>query len=139
MAAVKTLKMDNGKKKRKPSTKPKQLAKTSKKKKKNNAYMGEVALLTRLPENQRSSYCHKLSDGALNIICECCMNYINGYFGKKGVKKLVKYKAAIRKVADPKVSPTHKRRLIAQKGGFIAPLLTVLAPLAGSLFSKLFS
>jgi hypothetical protein len=48
-------------------------------------------------------------------------------------RRLVKYKAPMRKLADRRVKLAVKQRILSQKGGFIAPLLSILAPVLGGL------
>lgn len=78
-----------------------------------------------------------LTDADITSVCECCQNYLNGAANRRGVSKMKKYKTTLRKLADTSLPLKTKRRIIEQKGGgFIGPLLGILAPLLGSLFSR---
>ena len=76
----------------------------------------------RLPKTIDSN-CYK---ELVNCISECVLNFLNGNI-KLTVcnnRKLQKYKAAIRKVADRHVSISGKKKLIVQSGGFLLPLMS---------------
>ena len=56
-------------------------------------------------------------------------------------KRLQPYRNQLRKIANPKVSAVHKRRILSQKGGgFLGALLplavSVVAPLVNKIFGK---
>jgi hypothetical protein len=68
-------------------------------------------------------------------VSECCLNILNGAVKLTPAqkKKLVKFRKPIRKLADKRVPLKVKHRLITQTGGFLAPLLSVLTPILGTL------
>jgi hypothetical protein len=68
-------------------------------------------------------------------VSECCLNILNGAVKLTPAqkKKLVKFRKPIRKLADRRVPLTEKHRLITQTGGFLGPVLSVLAPILGTL------
>ncbi len=56
-------------------------------------------------------------------------------------KRLIPYRKQLQKIANPKVSATHKRKLLSQKGaGFLGALLplavSVVAPLVNKIFGR---
>jgi len=73
----------------------------------------------------------------VNCISECFFNVLNGNIELPGsvTRKLLKHKAAFRKASDWRVPLSKKKKLIAQRGGFLLPLLSaVLATLASLIF-----
>ena len=76
-------------------------------------------------------------DAMLKGLSECCLNLLAGNVPIKEchVKKLSKYKKQLCQMANRKVALKSKRRLVTQSGGFIVPLLTILAPVISSIAS----
>jgi hypothetical protein len=75
----------------------------------------------------------------LNSIFECALNVLRGNVQLTACqkRKLQQHKAILRKVADKQVPLAAKRRVIVQRGGFLAPLLSAVLPvLAGLIFSR---
>jgi len=70
-------------------------------------------------------------------ISECVLNALNGNIKLTGCSKpnLRKHKAALRKVADKRVSLSSKKKFIVQNGGFLLPLLSAVLPTIASLIS----
>lgn len=74
----------------------------------------------------------------LKGLSECCHNVLAGNvpLKERHVKKLNKYKKQLRQMANRKVTIKTKGRLVTQSGGFIGPLLSVLAPIISSIASS---
>jgi len=74
----------------------------------------------------------------VNCISEYVLNVLNGNIKLSGcnTRKLIKYKSALRKVADRHVSLSGKKRLIVQRGGFLLPLLSAILHTIASLIFK---
>lgn len=76
----------------------------------------------------------------LRALCKCCLNILKGTVPIKDLKikkKLKHFKRHIRALADKKVNKTKKKKIVIQQGGFIGPLLSVLAPLVGTIVGSL--
>ena len=71
----------------------------------------------------------------MNCISDCELNVLNGNIKLLdcNTRKMQKYKAALRKVADRHLSLSGKKRLIVQRGGFLFPLLGAILPTIASL------
>jgi len=71
----------------------------------------------------------------VNSISEWVLNVLNGNVKLSGCssRKLRKYKALLRKVADRRVPLSNKKKLIIQRGGFLLPLLSAVLPAIASL------
>ena len=63
------------------------------------------------------------------------LNVLNGNLKLSDCKKrkLKKYKAILRKIADKHLS-SAKKRLINQRGGFLLPLLSAALPVLADIF-----
>ena len=68
------------------------------------------------------------------IVLHCVLIVFNSNVRLTGCakRKLRKYKAVLRKVADKRVPLSGKMRLIVQEGGFLLPLLTAVQPALAS-------
>jgi len=64
----------------------------------------------------------------IKCISECCYNCLNSALPLKKAQftKLRRHKTILRRLASKKLSIKAKKKIINQKGGFIAPLLTAL-------------
>jgi len=71
----------------------------------------------------------------VNSISECILNVLNGNVKLLGcsTRKLRKYKALLRKVAEKRIPLSNKKKLIVQRGGFLLPLLSAVLPAIASL------
>ena len=75
----------------------------------------------------------------LTCFSECALNILKGNveLSRSQLQKLRREKHNLRQLASKRTSLTKKRRIL-QKGGFIgsllAPVLSLLAPVVGSLF-----
>ena len=104
-------------------------------------------LIQSTPELKKISCCkgavckNRLKDAdeaVIKSIAECCHNILKGNVvaANKKIGKLNKYKKQIRRMANHKVSLKSIRRLVAQTGGFVGPLLAVLAPVLSSILTS---
>ena len=77
-------------------------------------------------------------DAVIKSIAECCHNVLKGNVvaANKKIGKLNKYKKQIRRMANRRVSLKSKRRLVAQTGGFVGPLLAILTPVLSSILTS---
>jgi hypothetical protein len=64
----------------------------------------------------------------IRCISECCYNCLNSALPLKKAQfsKLRRHKTILRRLASKKLSIKAKKKIINQRGGFIAPLLTAL-------------
>ena len=71
----------------------------------------------------------------VNSVSECARNVLNGNIKltRCNTRKLRKHKAALRKVADKRVSLSSKKKLIVQRGGFLLPPWSAIFPKIASL------
>ncbi len=74
----------------------------------------------------------------IHSISECCYNVLRGNvpIKQRSLKALQRYKKIIRKVGNKKISLKVKKKAIIQNGGFIGPLLGLVAPIIGSLLGR---
>src|SRR5579859_3309439 len=83
----------------------------------------------------------KASRAEICTICELSKNILKGRVSltQNQKRKLCRYKRALRRLADRKLSYVKKKRFLLQRGGLpILPLiLGAVAPLIGKLVSKI--
>ena len=74
----------------------------------------------------------------MNCISEINLNVLNGKLKVSDCnkRKLKKYKAILRKIADKHVPSSAKKRLINQRGGFLLPLLSAVLPVLADIFFR---
>jgi hypothetical protein len=91
-------------------------------------------MLTRAGPMKRRAILQVGGKDLVHGLSECCLNILNGAVRLTPAqkKRLLKFKKPIRKLADRRVPLKEKHRLI-QTGGFIAPILSVLGPILGTL------
>jgi hypothetical protein len=78
-------------------------------------------------------------DELIKALTECVINTLNGNhkMSHKVKKHLSTHKTYLRKLNNPKVGPKGKRKVLAQKGGFLIPLLTsILSGVIGNLINS---
>lgn len=91
---------------------------------------------------QRRAIVLTANDDLILAICEIVDNVLRGTvkLSSQQKSKLKQYKKVLRDTADHKISKKHKRRTIAQKGGFLplilAPALALVAGLLGEAIGK---
>lgn len=91
---------------------------------------------------QRKALIMTSTDDLILAICEIVDNVLRGTVKLTSKQKvqLKKYKSVLRNTANHKVTKSRKRRIIAQKGGFLplilAPALTLIAGLIGEAIGK---
>ena len=74
----------------------------------------------------------------VKTLSECSLNLLRGNVKLTPCqkRKLHKYRAHLRKLADKRVSLTSKKKDIVQRGGFLLPLLGAVLPTIASLLFK---
>jgi hypothetical protein len=95
-----------------------------------------LKMLVKASPNKRKAILQVGGKDLVYAVCECCMNVLKPGtvpLTKAQKKSLLKFKRPIRKLADKRVAFKEKHRLISQSGGFLAPLLAVLAPVLSTL------
>ena len=88
-----------------------------------------------LNKNQRISLLKKANAILIRSICECVLNIScrNISIKRENKIKLRKYIKILRKLCKPEETLQNEKKIIFQQGGFIGPVLSVLAPLLVSL------
>ena len=79
-------------------------------------------------------------DSVIKGLSECCHNFLKGNVPttKQKIKKLNKYKRSIRQMVNQKIAIKTKRRIMmTQMGGFIVPLLSILAPVISGIIGSI--
>ncbi len=71
---------------------------------------------------------------------ECIKNILNGNvpLDKAQLSQLRKYKTTLRSLANKCIAAKEKKRVLKQRGGFIATLLPIALSALGSLFGGIF-
>lgn len=101
--------------------------------------------LTLLSKSKNVSRRQKLVDAAnnseINAVIECIKNLLNGNvpLQKSQLNQLRKYKSTLRSLAYKCRAVKDRRRVLRQKGGFLAGILPIALSALGSLFSGLFT
>lgn len=98
----------------------------------------ELNRLRRMKTKDRKWFIKTCSRDVIDSISECCANILKGNvrLTPAQYKKLRKYKRALRKMSDRKVSSENRRKTL-QAGGFLGFLLPPLIGLASSLVGRL--
>lgn len=94
-----------------------------------------LKLLQRATPKQRKAIIQASDSTQLNLIAECCKNFISGSYRTTPttLKHLHKYRNIIRTLAKKNTSNTKRRQLLLQKGGFLSLLIPGAISLLGSL------
>jgi hypothetical protein len=97
-----------------------------------------LKLLVKASPSRRKTILQAGGKDVIYSLCECCKNILEGNVELTASQKsrLSKYKTPIRKLADRRVTLAEKQHILNQQGGFIGPLLTVLAPILGGLLGS---
>ena len=76
----------------------------------------------------------------IDALSECALNILKGSvkLTETQKKKLKRFKSYLRELSNKRVS-LKKKKLIAQRGGFIPALLSAIIPVIGSLIGKAIS
>ena len=91
---------------------------------------------------QRKAILLTANDDLILAICEIVDNVLRGAVKLSPLQrnKLKQYKKVLRDTADHKISKKYKRKVIAQKGGFLplilGPALALVAGLLGEAIGK---
>lgn len=80
-----------------------------------------------------------MDNNFVKCVSECCHNILKGNVpvSKTYKTKLSKFQKQLRQMADRSITLKKKHKIIAQKGGFIGPLISVIAPLLGGILGSL--
>lgn len=108
-------------------------------------YIALLNALCHADKEQRVALIRAADKNFINCICECVLNVLQGVIElkPKEKKRLGKHKSVLRKlIATPRNSIRssegawrNRKRTLVQSGGSFLPI--VLAPLLGSIFSKI--
>ena len=87
--------------------------------------LGFLKHLDKASEAEKTSIIAKLNVHQLNSICECVLNVLNRNIKlkKPALKKLLKHKAVLRRLAKKRKNFFLKKKLLIQKGAGFLPLL----------------
>ena len=113
---------------------------TVKKKRKNipliSRNRGFLSLLTGISPCSRKKVIKTCNRGEINTICEIVHNFLkkNLTSDQKIIKRLKKYKSALRALANKRVRLHKKRSILRSKRG--GSILSLLLPLLGGIFMK---
>lgn len=89
-----------------------------------------LRLLASATSPQKKAIIRTASKNQIYSLCEICKNILAGNV-PVNIKRLCKYKTAIRQMSNKKVSINKKRKLLANQSGGFLPL--VLAPVLSAL------
>src|SRR5215475_8171498 len=86
----------------------------------------------------RKAIIKNCSNELVKSLSECVLNVLRDNLPLTACqkKRLKKFKVPLRALADKRVSISAKKRLINQRGGFLAPLLSVILPTLASLLFR---
>lgn len=94
--------------------------------------------LFHLNDKQRKALLQQADAKLVRRICECALNVLIGNvpLDKREKARLRRHAGTLRKLAEPRVSLSKKKKIILQRGGggFLPALL---APLVGSILADL--
>lgn len=95
------------------------------------------AMLTLKPKEIRDFLCHASEDLILTL-CEISLNVLKGHIPLTSCQytKLNKQKKFIKLFASNKTGVKHKRKVVAQTGGFLPLLLTNVIPFLTSMLAE---
>lgn len=96
-------------------------------------------ILSAKPRN-RKTVLKRLSNREIKLLCEVCLNLIHGNLkitDSKSFKRLKRGRKVISELADKRKPIGYKKRLINQKGGFIATIAAATLPVIISEVARL--
>lgn len=98
-----------------------------------------LRLLAQSSHKRRAQLLEVATKEELTTLFEICLNIIKGNItlNSNNLKKLKRHKGLIRTLSDRKVSLTHKKKLVHQKGRGIGAIIGTIASLVLPLLSKL--
>ena len=105
-------------------------------------YKGQLRLLQKANPEQRKFILESSDPEFIKLICECCLNAIQGNIPLPPAKerKLARYAPVMRRICTggiQKKAIHRKRQLLVQHGGFLPALLAPIISLAGGLIGEL--
>lgn len=94
--------------------------------------------LFHLNNKQRKALLETADSKLVRHICECALNVLIGNVPLQKTQKsrLRRHANTLRKLAEPSVSLSKKKKIIVQRGGFLPALL---APIIGTLLASIIS
>lgn len=94
--------------------------------------------LFHLNDKQRKALLQTADSKLIRHICECALNVLIGNvpLQKSHKSRLRRHAKTLRKLAEPCVSLSKKKKIIVQRGGFLPALL---APIIGTLLASIIS
>lgn len=99
-----------------------------------------IRALNRVNKKEQKKCIGRSSNSLIKCLSECAWNILHGKvrLNYNQTKKLRRYKTSLRLLGNRKASLRRKREVLqkgsGQVGGFLGTLVSVLAPLVGSLF-----
>lgn len=92
-------------------------------------------LLARSGAKRRKTLLSQATKEELASLFEICLNILKGNLpvNTKDYKRFKRHKDLLRTLSDKKVSLSHKKKLINQKGGFVGSLAAFALPLLAGL------
>lgn len=89
---------------------------------------------------RRNKLVDAANSGEIHAVMECIRNILNGNvpLDKAQLKQMRKYKTTLRTLANNCLAVREKRRVLRQRGGFLASLLPIALSALGSLFGGIF-
>ena len=105
-------------------------------------YIGLLKLLQKANLQQRKFILETSDPEFIKLICECCLNAIQGNVPLTPIRerKLAKYAPVLRKIGTKGTQSKAilwKRKLLVQHGGFLPALLAPIISVAGGLLGEL--
>lgn len=93
-------------------------------------------ILSRSSPAQKRALLRTANKGQILSLCEICLNVLSGNIPVP-VKKLQKYRNALRRVAKKSTKIAHKKKIfINQSGGFLPIVLRAIGPVLAGLLGQ---
>lgn len=97
----------------------------------------QLHVLNKAKPKLRTALLKNSDNDFIDAVSECCKNFLRSKTVSAGsLPKLEPHKAVIRKLADKKISPIKRRKLIIQKGGFLQYLLPIVLSTLATILNK---
>lgn len=89
-------------------------------------YSSKLNSLKSAKKKEREEIIRCASDTFIKVLCECCLNVLNGVVELTPNEKrtLTKYREIIRTLGKSKLAIKSRKKILFQKGGFIPTLVT---------------
>lgn len=97
-----------------------------------------LVVLSKCKPKLRKALLSGCSKEAMYAIIECILNVCNGnvYINKQDFDKLRPFNKTFKKLIDPKVELSNKKKIIIQKGGFLEVLIPSIISGIASIVSS---